>query len=274
MKTIAVIPARFASSRFPGKPLANQTGKYLIQHVYERVQLAPHLNELIVATDDERISKAVRSFGGKVVMTRAGHPSGTDRIAEAVADLPYDLVINVQGDEPEIDPVCIAQLIELMQEKPQVPMGTLVCPFRFVEDADPGNPNRVKAYIDRNHLALNFSRQLLPSPWDSGQPAAVSRQQALKASPLSRVPSPASDDPHPLLHLGLYAYHKDFLLKLTQLPQSAREQEERLEQLRVLDHGYPIAVALVRHAARGIDTPEDYAAFVQRYQKTMELPRP
>lgn len=242
MTTVAVIPARYASTRFPGKALARQTGKYLIQHVYERVQVAPLIQDLCVATDDERIADAVRSFGGRVVMTRPDHVSGTDRIAEAVRDMPCDIVVNVQGDEPEIEPFTISQLVELLQDRTDCEMATLACPFRFVPEADPHSPDAVKVQIDGQHRAVDFSRRLLLAP------------------PGSRF----EDDPHPLLHLGIYAYRKDFLMEFSGLPPTPLERERRLEQMRALENGRRIAVGLVRSASVGIDTPAEYEAFVRR----------
>lgn len=239
--TVAIIPARYASTRFPGKPLANETGKYLVQHVYEQVQVAPLINDLLVATDDERIAEAVRSFGGRVVMTRADHPSGTDRLAEAARDLDCEIVVNVQGDEPEIDPVSISQLVEVLRDHPQCEMATLACPFEFVPDADPADPNAVKVEIDGDSVAVKFSRRIC-----------------------------GAGAPHPLLHLGIYAYRRDFLFEFTKLAPTPLELEENLEQMRAVENGHKIAVGLVRHAVVGIDTPEDYAAFVRRWRSDHE----
>ncbi len=254
----AVIPARYASTRFPGKPLAKDTGKFLIQHVYEQVQVAPLISDVIVATDDQRIVEAVRSFGGKVVMTRADHPSGTDRVAEVAENLDCDIVVNVQGDEPEIEPVNISQLVEVLLDHPQCEMATLACPFKFITGADPDDPNAVKVQIDRNHLALNFSRQLLTAPKPTDSNPWASTVDCFDDQ----------EDPHPLLHLGMYAYRREFLLKFASLAPTPREKAERLEQLRAIENGYKIAVARVRRAAAGIDTPDDYEAFVTRWKQT------
>jgi 3-deoxy-manno-octulosonate cytidylyltransferase (CMP-KDO synthetase) len=242
VRTFAVIPARYASTRLPGKPLVNQTGKYLIQHVYERVREASSIDGVIVATDDARIADAVRSFGGQAVMTRVDHPSGTDRVAEVAATLDADVIVNVQGDEPEIEPADIDKLVALLDDDRDVDVGTLACPF--AEDADPRDPNAVKVVLDVKGRALFFSRSLVPYPVTSkGEPAAPGDW---------------------LLHLGIYAYRRSFLLKLASLAPTPLEQRERLEQLRVLENGHSIAVAIVERASVGIDTPEDYAAFVQR----------
>ncbi len=256
-RTVVIIPARYASTRFPAKPLARQTGKYLIQHVYEQVECAPLINDLWVATDDERIAEAVRGFGGKVKMTRTDHASGTDRLAEAASDIDCDIVINVQGDEPEIEPFSISQLAELIEGHPDCSMATLACPFRYLPHADPKDPHAVKAYVNSKGIALNFSRKWTPTddhPWTC-EPG-----------------DPIQQDPHPLLHLGIYAYRKDFLLTFPTLPPTPREQEERLEQLRALDNGHRILVGLVRKAGVGIDTPDDYAAFVSRWNAKHKTP--
>ncbi len=246
MKTFAVIPARYASTRLPGKPLLDQTGKYLIRHVYERVCEASSIDGVIVATDDARIADAVRSFGGEAVTTRADHPSGTDRVAEVATTLDADVVVNIQGDEPEIEPDHIDKLVALLADDPAVDVGTLACPF--ADDADPRDPNAVKVVLDARGRALFFSRSLIPYPVaDKGEPSAP-------------------DDW--LLHVGIYAYRRSFLLKLATLAPTPLEQRERLEQLRVLENGYPMAVGLVKQATVGIDTPEDYTAFVSRVRSS------
>lgn len=240
---MAVIPARYAASRFPGKPLVNETGRFLIQHVYQQVQRAHRIERVIVATDDRRIADAVASFGGDAVMTRADHVSGTDRVAEVAQGLECDLVINVQGDEPEIDPGQLDRLIEIMEQDDGCPMGTLACPFSAVPGADPSDPAAVKVVLDRRGRAIYFSRSQIPFVRDDA----------------GKMPT------QPLLHLGVYAYRREFLLQLAALKPTPLEQSESLEQLRVLEHGYEIAVAVVDKACVGIDTPEDYAAFVKRF---------
>ena len=245
MSVAAIIPARYASTRFPGKPLADETGKPLIQHVYEAVARAERVDRVLVATDDRRIADAVESFGGEAVLTRADHPSGTDRVAEAAAGLDADLIVNVQGDEPEMDPAAINVLVELMAARPDVPMGTLAC--RFARADDVANPACVKVVLDAAGNALYFSRSLIPYPRDAD----------------GRVEAPRDW----LLHLGIYAYRRRFLLELTQTPPAPLEQVERLEQLRALYVGARIAVAVVGHASTGIDTPEQYTAFVERHRR-------
>ena len=162
MTAIAVIPARYASTRFPGKPLANDTGRPLIQHVCERVKQARTICRAIVATDDGRIATTVLGFGGEAVLTRADHPSGTDRVAEVAAGLTCDIVVNVQGDEPEIEPGSLDRLVELLASDHACPMATLACPFSKIPDADPSDPAAVKVVLSRRGRALYFSRGLIP----------------------------------------------------------------------------------------------------------------
>ncbi|MBI5763585.1 MAG: 3-deoxy-manno-octulosonate cytidylyltransferase [Planctomycetes bacterium] len=243
MKAIAVIPARYASVRLPGKPLLRETGKFLIQHVYEQATKAATLSRVVVATDDQRIYDAVKSFGGEAAMTRADHPSGTDRVAEVAAGTDADVIVNVQGDEPELEPTSIDQLVQLMAANVDAPIGTLACPF--ATNSNPADPNVVKVVIDQRGRAMYFSRALIPFHRDAG----------------GRVETPSNW----LLHLGIYAYRRDFLMKLATLPPTQLEKTEKLEQLRVLEHGYPLVVGVIPRAAIGIDTPEDYAAFVGRH---------
>lgn len=244
MTVAAIIPARYASTRFPGKPLAAQTGKFLVQHVYEAVQAARRVTRVLVATDDDRIAAAVRSFGGEVEMTRPDHPTGTDRVAEVARRLDASLIINVQGDEPEMDPSSIDQLVDVMEARPEALMGSLACPFKSTVDL--ANPACVKVVLDKNGYALYFSRSLIPYPRDSqGKPETPSQW---------------------LLHQGIYAYRADFLQTLTRMAPTELEKVEQLEQLRALYHGVRIAMAVVPRESSGIDTPEQYAAFVERYR--------
>jgi len=245
LSVAAIIPARYASTRFPGKPLANQTGKPLIQHVYEAVSKAKGVDQVWVATDDQRIFDAVIGFGGEAVMTGSHHTTGTDRVAEAAAKIEAELIVNVQGDEPDMDPASIDALVEIMQARPQVPMGSLAC--RFINEADLQNPACVKVVLDKDGFALYFSRSLIPYPRDSA----------------GKVARPENW----LLHLGIYAYRRDFLFELTQTPPTELERIEQLEQLRVLYMGYRIAIGVVEHKSTGIDTPRQYEAFVRRYRE-------
>jgi 3-deoxy-manno-octulosonate cytidylyltransferase (CMP-KDO synthetase) len=239
VKAVVVIPARYASSRFPGKILANETGKYLIQHVYEQACKAKLASEVIIAADDERTLAAAESFGAKVVMTDPNLPSGTDRVAAVVKNRDVSLVVNVQGDEPRMHPESIDQLIELMADG-QTPMATLATPMKSREEVE--NPNCVKVIVDKEGFAIYFSRSVIPFLRDG-------------------FPTQPSELPH-LLHLGIYAYRKDFLLTLTSLPTAPIENLEKLEQLRVLWNGYKIKVGVTPFRTQGIDTPEQYRVFV------------
>lgn len=250
MTAIAVIPARFGATRMPGKPLARETGKYLIQHVYERAAAARGIDRVIVATDDARILDAVRSFGGEAVMTRSDHPCGTDRIAEVAIGLNCDVVLNVQGDEPEIDPAQLDQLVELLEDDAAADIATLACPFAVLEGADPRDPNAVKVVLDAAGRAIYFSRAMIPYPRIHQETGATYQ------------PAPY------LLHLGVYAYRRTTLLELAGLAPTPLERTEKLEQLRWLEHGRRIAVAVVDSAAVGIDTPDDYKAFVKRWEQS------
>lgn len=247
MRVAIVIPARFASSRLPGKPLLRETGKYLIQHVYERACEARHSADVIVATDDERIRDAVIEFGGRAVMTRADHPSGTDRVAEVAAGLRADVIVNLQGDEPMLAAKEIDLLADLLVENPGSEMATLAVPI--VEKASYLSPNVVKVVCDDSGRALYFSRSPIPMVRD-GEPDFTARP------------------PRFLQHLGLYAYRREFLLKLASLPPHPLEEAEKLEQLRVLGTGAAIQVGLAAHAHRGVDTPADYEEFVRIYRNS------
>lgn len=238
MKVVIVIPARYASSRFPGKPLALLQGKPMIQWVYERSCRADLASGVLVATDDERIAQAVKRFGGEVVLTRADHPTGTDRLAEVAAGLEAELVINVQGDEPLIEPSMIDQVIQPLLEDSTILMGTLCTPLSGVEEFV--DPNVVKVVCDQRQMALYFSRAPIPYPRDyfTNLEANWAQCQAFK-------------------HIGLYAYRREFLLRYPGLPQTPLEKLESLEQLRALENGVGIKVVQTSHAAVGVDTPED-----------------
>ncbi|MFA5865575.1 MAG: 3-deoxy-manno-octulosonate cytidylyltransferase [Phycisphaerae bacterium] len=239
---IVVIPARYASSRFPGKILARATGKFLIEHVYEQAKKARLVRDVIIAADDARTMKAAETFGAKTIMTDPDLPSGTDRVAAAIKDMDVDIVINVQGDEPTMHPDAIDQLVELMIDR-TTPMATLATPFKSNKEI--ANPNYVKVLLNKNHFAMYFSRSIIPYPRDgfASLPAGFTH----------------------LLHLGIYAYQKDFLLQLTNLPPAPIEQIEKLEQLRVLWNGYNIKVGITPYRTNGIDTPEQYQEFVTQY---------
>ena len=233
MRIIGVIPARYKSSRLEGKPLADILGKPMVQHVYERAKRAPCLDEVVVATDDERIRSAVESFGGRVAMTSADHRSGTDRVAEATRNIAADVIVNIQGDEPMLDPAMLAELVEPYKSATDASIVTLK--KRVAHESDFADPGVVKVVTDPDGFALYFSRSLIPYP----------RQ---------RTPQFAVFE-----HLGLYAYTRDALMRLAELPPSALEEIESLEQLRALENGMRILV--VETASRqdmlSVDTQAD-----------------
>ena len=235
MTFTAIIPARYASTRFPGKPLAVLGGKTVIQRVYE--QVSSMLSEVYVATDDQRIFDCVASLGGKAVMTRTDHQSGTDRIEEAVEKTATqaDVIINVQGDEPFIQPSQIQTLMQLFDD-PSTQIGTLGKPFESLEAVE--NPNSPKIVTDNRGFALYFSRSIIPYIRGKAQTDWFGEYPFLK-------------------HLGVYAYRREVLAEVTKLPQSSLEKAESLEQLRWLQNGYRIRVGLTDVETVGIDTPED-----------------
>lgn len=236
MKAIGVIPARWASTRFEGKMLANLNGRPLIEHVWRQAKKSRILEDVIIACDDKRISDAAVNFGAKVVMTAQDHPSGTDRIAEAVSNISTQVVVNIQGDEPLIDPDVIDRLAQVLLEDERLSMATVI--KRIVKEDEFFNPNVVKALIDRQGNALYFSRS--PIPYNREKKAFL--------------------DGVYYKHLGIYAYRKDFLLGFKNLPFSYLEATEKLEQLRVLEAGYKIKTIQTQHETIGVDTPEDLAA--------------
>jgi 3-deoxy-manno-octulosonate cytidylyltransferase (CMP-KDO synthetase) len=243
VKAVAIIPARYASTRLPGKPLLAETGRPLIRHVVEAARACGRLSRVVVATDDDRIRQAVEAFGGEGVMTRADHACGTDRIAEAVSpaklNLPDDAIVaNIQGDEPDLPAECIDKLIDAL-EAADAPMATLATPLA-PEAAD--DPNKVKVVVARDGAAMYFSRARIPFDRDGAGGLRY------------------------LLHVGVYAYRAGFLRVFTRLEPTPAERAEKLEQLRALEHGHRIAVAVVDYPGHGIDTPEDYREFVERWQ--------
>jgi 3-deoxy-manno-octulosonate cytidylyltransferase (CMP-KDO synthetase) len=252
---VGVIPARFASTRLPGKPLLSETGRPLIQHVVEAARRARSLGRIIVATDDPRIADAVNGFGGEAVMTRSDHLTGTDRVAEVAARLEGTrIVVNLQGDEPDVSGTALDRVVELLLDDPDAPMATLATPIRT--ESTYRDPACVKVVCNRRGRALYFSRSPIPCHRD-GLPDPVRA-----ATPLA------------YLHLGLYAYRREFLLAIGSLPPSPLETAEKLEQLRILDAGYPIAVGIVDEPSIGIDTPEDYRRFVERWQRPRDANTP
>lgn len=230
---VAIIPARYRSTRLPGKTLADLHGRPLIEHVYRRVAAVGHLAAVIVATDDERIRRAVERFGGQVVMTSPTHPSGTDRLAEVAAHRTEDLIVNVQGDEPFIEPAMIREALAAFDHDETLDMSTL---RRRIDDiGDVTNPNVTKVVTDRDGMALYFSRAPIPYVRDRSSAAGAEHYK----------------------HIGLYVYRRPFLLTLAGLSPTPLERTESLEQLRALEHGYRIKVVDTAYDSLGVDTEED-----------------
>ena len=244
MAATVVIPARFGSTRFPAKILASATGKPLVQHVVDQALKCRRVRQVLVAVDDARIADALRPFGTTTVMTSPSHPSGTDRIAEVARGLADDVVVNVQGDEPEIEPEVIDGLIGLLMENPSADMATAVT--AYPAGKDPADPNLVKCVLGLDGRAIYFSRSPVPFRREPNNP----------------------DNAAYHLHLGIYAYRREFLLRYAAWPPTPLELTEKLEQLRVLEHGGEIRVLRVARATHGIDTPEQYEEFVGRTRAT------
>jgi len=241
-RVVVVIPARFGSTRLPGKPLVPLAGKPMIQRVYERARMAEKVGRVIVATDDERIVKAVETFGGEARMTRADHRTGTERVAEVAAHVEGDVFVNVQGDEPLLDPAAVDAAVSALLEEPAAAIATVATPVKT-----PGeimDPNVVKTVLDFDGNALYFSRAPIPWVRDTAGKALVRH----------------------LKHLGLYVFQRDALLEYPTLPQGDLERIEQLEQLRWLENGWKIRVAEVEHDAVSVDVPED----VSRVEKLLE----
>jgi 3-deoxy-manno-octulosonate cytidylyltransferase (CMP-KDO synthetase) len=252
LKAIAIIPARYDSVRFPGKPLALLKGKPVIQHVYENARTSQELDRVLVATDNDAIVEAVTTFGGEAVMTSPDLASGTDRIAEVANNLDYDIIVNVQGDEPIIRGEMIDTVVRLLDDK-RASMGTLV---RRVQDPDEiFDPNTVKAVFDKEGFAIYFSRSTIPYYRDE----FIKTQDASFKSQDKRTNSPESEPSNLKFykHIGIYSYRRNVLMDLTKLPQSDLEKAEKLEQLRALDNGYKIKVGKTDMETIGVDTPED-----------------
>lgn len=231
MKVLCVIPARYASTRLPGKPLRDIQGKPMICRVYERAARAKRTAGVIVATDDERIREAVEAHGGRAMMTAKDHPTGTDRLAEVARAYPdMDLIINVQGDEPLIDPDLIDELVAAFDGEEELQMATVMTEMKEAEERE--NPNNVKVVTDLRGYALYFSRSLIPYPRKAG------------AAPACK-------------HIGIYAYRRDFLLRYAKMEPTPLEKSESLEQLRALENGYRIKVIRTERSFIGVDTEED-----------------
>ena len=241
MNSICVIPARYSSTRLPGKPLKDICGKPMICRVYDRAKAAKSISEVIVATDDERILKAVEENSGRAVMTRADHKTGTDRLAEVAEKFPeVDVIVNVQGDEPLIEPSLIDELILEFENDSELKMATVAT--ELTDESEMKNPNNVKVVIDKKNNALYFSRSLIPFPRNSGK-AKVYK------------------------HIGIYAYRRNFLLEYSKMPPTELEQAESLEQLRALENGYKIRVIKSDCKFVGVDTEEDLKMVNEIYGK-------
>ncbi|MFN3604072.1 MAG: 3-deoxy-manno-octulosonate cytidylyltransferase [Leptonema sp. (in: bacteria)] len=244
-KILAVIPARYSSTRFPGKPLAKIGSYPMIRYVYEASKQSNLINKIIVATEDERIREEVENFGCECIITSELHKSGTDRVAEVADMFPeYEIVINIQGDEPGIEPELIDGVIQNKIQHQEWEVSTAVRPFKEIED--PLQPNRVKAVLTKTNKVLYFSRSLIPFP--------------------------RNNIPHPIyLHLGIYAYERDFLLKFSTLPRSFLEEVESLEQLRILENGFNIGAYITENSYPGVDTPEDLKLITEIFKKENKI---
>ena len=230
MNVLCVIPARYASTRLPGKPLKDIAGKPMVCRVYDRAAQAGKVSDTLVATDDVRILNAVQEHGGRAMMTRKDHPTGTDRLAEVASAHPEaDLIVNVQGDEPLIEPSLIDRLVDVFEEEPDLPMATVMT--KITDEEEKRNPNNVKVVTNKDGYALYFSRSLLPYPRHAGCPVYK--------------------------HIGIYAYRRDFLLRYAAMAPTPLETAESLEQLRALENGYRIKVVETEAQFVGVDTAED-----------------
>jgi len=248
---IAIIPARYGSTRFPGKSLALIEDKPMVQWVYERTKRSRLVTRVIVATDDERIRNAVTAFGGEAVMTSSDHPTGTDRIAEVARAMTCDIVVNVQGDEPLIHPDMIDEAVAPLVNDASIPMGT-VCK-KIGERSEAVDPNVVKVVFDKDGFALYFSRA--PIPWDRDRWAGKRSFNDLDpAGPMYK-------------HIGLYVYRRDFLLSYAKMPQTPLEAAEKLEQLRALESGHRIKTVVTEHESFGVDIPGDLSKILQQLEE-------
>lgn len=251
MKITVVIPARYSSTRFEGKALADICGKPMVQHVYERASRASLVSEVIVATDDERIASAVSSFGGRGVLTSRNHETGTDRIAEVASRLDSDIIVNVQGDEPLIDPEMIDAAIQPLIDDASIVMGTLKTRIRNLHDFL--SPNVVKVVTDTNGFALYFSRSPLPNFRDKWNDL---KDEAFVSGKLICYK-----------HVGLYVYRRDFLLRFAGMTPTFLEKSEMLEQLRALENGYRIKVVDTPHESIGVDTQADLDKVLEKLRR-------
>jgi len=244
-KTLAIIPARYASSRFPGKPLVEIAGKSMIQHVWERAVQTPSIDEVLVATDDQRILDVVENFGAEAVLTSSEHKTGTDRIVEALSGRPCDWVLNIQGDEPLVSPVDLELLIKKAEDTKGTKGATLI--FRITDEAILHDPNVVKVTLNQSGQALYFSRSMIPFPR-----------------------SPQSRNFKIWRHLGVYLFKRDFLLQYNQWPRTPLEQTEQLEQLRILENGETLLCVEAENDAMAVDVPKD-ALLVEKLIQRQKL---
>lgn len=242
-RAAAILPVRYASTRLPGKPLLDRTGKPLIQHVWEMVRRARRLDPVIVATDDERIAECCRAFGAQVELTRTDHPSGSDRVAEVARRLDHALILNVQGDEPELDPADLDRLVERLADGEEE-LVTLAYRLGPEDEETWSKPDLVKVVLDDRGRALYFSRCPIPHGATPG---------------------------HALGHQGVYGWRRETLLRFADAPPAELERFERLEQLRALAMGIPVGVVVTQHRSLGIDTPDDYARFVERHEHSTRV---
>lgn len=248
-QVVAIIPARYASSRFPGKPLVDLAGKPMIQWVYERTCQAAGVGRVLVATDDERILRVVQGFGGDAVMTSPAHPTGTDRLAEVAASLDAELIVNVQGDEPLIEPAAIDAALKPFVEEPTLVMSTLRCPIPALDELF--DISITKVVTDADDFALYFSKAPIPYHRDAWGPITSMVPRLRLAGGTTPVVG--------WRHIGLYVYRRTFLLAFARLSQTPLERLEQLEQLRALEHGYRIKVVPTQYVSVGVDTPDDVA---------------
>lgn len=265
MKAFVVIPARYGSSRLPGKLILPEaktlTGKFLIEHVYSRVRGAKCVQGVLVATDDRRIFDVVKGFGGEVMMTSPEHKSGTDRVAEVAKKIDADIIVNVQGDEPEVNPEMVDAVVEALQKdkggRATPDQGAVMATLANVIDSreEYQDPHAVKVVMDNKGHALYFSRSPIPYAASWGKEGG-SNVQGFKGSREGAY----------YKHLGIYSYRRDFLLRYSQLPRSPLEEAEKLEQLRALSNGYKIKVVVTPHRCCGVDTPEDFRRFLDKYR--------
>lgn len=247
-KAVGIIPARWGSTRFPGKPLHLIAGQPLLQHVWEKARRARTLDKVIIATDDGQIAEAAFSWGAEVALTNRRHASGTDRIAEVAAKLRgISYILNIQGDEPLVEPSLLNQLVRRLQADPKIEMITAVHPFGDVADAQ--SPHQVKAVLDRQNRALYFSRQAIPYPRESSQPIRYFR------------------------HQGIYGYRRELLLRFVSWRPTPLEKAEALEQLRALENGVQIHVVVSKSGSPGVDTPADAAAIERQLLARARRPR-